>query len=453
MSAHLRAVDDLPPNDEGAERVLLGTMLTDRWATARAIELIHRDYIYHWKHQKIWDVIVEWYARPEARDWNGSDVAMELARRGDLDKVGGFQYVYGLRDLTGDIDSAAGLVAKAAEDRWTIEAGTRITQLGYNKIAGADPDDALAAIREQLDILQSRRRPKIVESMELDQFLGTELPGYDWLVPGVLERMDRLILTGLEGGGKSTWLRQTGIQLASGIHPFGGPAFAAIRVLLIDLENSKRQIQRKLHPIRLAAGDRYQGGMHVEVRPQGLDILDRTDAAWLRSIVATVKPDVLLTGPIYKLANGDPTEERTAKSVSATLDGLRAEHGCAIVLEAHSPYASNGGKRPTRPYGASLWSRWPEFGMFLSPEGELEHWRGPRDEREWPEMLQRGGKWPWTVAPAGSSTVWGKLTAYCVKNGGPGTQREMAEALSVGVATVNRAIKDHQDAWKAMGGK
>lgn len=292
-----------------------------------------------------------------------------------------------------------------------------------------------------------------VPAWELDSYLGREFPEYDWLVPGLLERHDRLILTGEEGGGKSTLLRQLAVQLSSGIHPFDGQPFAPLRVLLLDLENSQRQVHRKLRPIRITAGARYGGEMRLYVRPQGLDILDADDAAWLRALVATNKPDVLLTGPIYKLAGGDPTEERTAKVVAAHLDHLRAEHGCSIVLEAHTPYASNGGKRPMRPYGASLWSRWPEFGVFLSPEGQLEHWRGPRDERDWPEALQRGGTWPWSAVPEDGTSVWGQVLAYCTRNGGPASQRQLANALQVGLGSINRAIGRHRAEWEAMGGR
>ena len=108
------------------------------------------------------------------------------------------------------------------------------------------------------------------------------------------------------------------------------------------------------------------------------------------------RPDLLIIGPLYKLHTGDPIDEQPAKTVAAFLDQLRAEHDLVVVLEAHSPHAPNGTKRPTRPYGASLWLRWPEFGIHLAKNGDLTHWRGPRDERDWPDALKRGGEWPWT---------------------------------------------------------
>jgi hypothetical protein len=105
----------------------------------------------------------------------------------------------------------------------------------------------------------------------------------------------------------------------------------------------------------------------------------------------------VLLGPTYKLASGDPTREEVAKAVADALDALRAEHQCALVIEAHTPYTNNSGRREIRPYGASLWSRWPEFGIFLDRNGRLEHWRGPRDEREWPSRLRRAEPWPWAL--------------------------------------------------------
>lgn len=286
--------------------------------------------------------------------------------------------------------------------------------------------------------------------LELDEFLALDMPEYDWLVPGLLERTDRVILTGPEGGGKSTLLRQLAVQLASGIHPFGGDPYPALRVLLLDLENSTRQVHRKLRPIRLAAGNAYTGGLMLHVRPQGLDLLDAEDTAWLRALVDATRPQIILTGPVYKLAGGDPTEERTARAVAVELDRLRVLYGCALVLEAHTPYGSNGGKRPERPYGASLWSRWPEFGLYLDPDsGALRHWRGARDERDWPALLQRGGDWPWTVVERTRDVLWARIVEHCMEHGRP-SARQLAEALGAAGTTVRRVLDEHSTEWETM---
>jgi ATPase subunit of ABC transporter with duplicated ATPase domains len=89
---------------------------------------------------------------------------------------------------------------------------------------GAIPDN----VRELPRKLQIRhavsasrtQRAADIGLLDLDAFLAEPDPEYDWLIPGLLERGDRVIVTGQEGKGKSTLLRQIGVQVAAGIHPF-----------------------------------------------------------------------------------------------------------------------------------------------------------------------------------------------------------------------------------------
>lgn len=243
--------------------------------------------------------------------------------------------------------------------------------------------------------------------VELDALLAEQDEGYDWLIPGLLETGDRLILTGLEGRGKSTLLRQIAVQVTSGLHPFTGGPITPLTVTYVDLENSRRQVRRKVAALREVAGERYDGRLHFVFRPEGLNLASGVDFAWLDDQLAATQPDLCVIGPLYKCMAGDPTQEVTAMAVAARLDELRVRYNCALLVEAHSPYADGGkSKRPTRPYGASLWSRWPEFGIHLAPDGELEHWRGPRDERTWPASLRRGEPWPWMPAGEVEAEAW-----------------------------------------------
>jgi hypothetical protein len=292
-------------------------------------------------------------------------------------------------------------------------------------------------------------------ALEMSRFLAQPEPEYDWLVPGLLERGDRVIWTGEEGGGKSTLLRQMGVQLASGIHPFGGGAFQPIRVLLVDLENSAAQIRRKLKPLSLSARDTYKPvpGFHIMPRPQGIDMLNVTDRLWLHTQIEDVGPDLLIIGPIYKMHSGSATDEEPARGVSIALDQIRSTYRVALMMEAHTPYATGKGPRPKRPYGASLWSRWPEFGIFLSPEGVISHWRGARDEREWPSALKRGGEWPWTASSRGRDSVWSRISDACREAGDQLSERDLAKLADCSQATVHRAIGEHRAEWERLKGE
>ncbi len=282
---------------------------------------------------------------------------------------------------------------------------------------------------------------------DLVQFLSEPEPDYDWLIPNVVERGDRTILTGAEGAGKSTLLRQIGVQCASGIHPFTGDGMDPINVLLIDLENSRRQTKRQLRPLCTAAGEQYYDGrFRVIVRTSGLNLTEPTDMVWLAQRIESNKPDLVIIGPIYKMATADPTEEAPARTVIACLDHIRELYGVAMLIEAHSPHASNGGTRPLRPYGASIWMRWPEFGLHITDTGQLKHWRGDRDERQWPGSLTRGGDWPWTVAPDSDQT-FAAVVACVTEHDGPMSYGAIAQALGCSKTWVSKVVKTNQKQW------
>ena len=282
---------------------------------------------------------------------------------------------------------------------------------------------------------------------DLDEFLSEPEPDYDWLIPGVIERGDRTILTGAEGAGKSTLLRQIGVQAASGVHPFTLDPMDPIDVLLVDLENSRRQTKRQMRPLRVAAGDAYpQARLRVIVRTSGLNLTEPTDMVWLGQRIEANAPDLVIIGPIYKMATADPTEEAPARTVIACLDHLRELYGCALLIEAHSPHASNGGARPMRPYGASIWMRWPEFGLHITDTGQLKHWRGDRDERAWPGTLTRGGAWPWTTAPTADQTFAAVVEAVRAA-GRPLSYAQVAAALDCSKTWVAKVVKANQQEW------
>jgi hypothetical protein len=251
---------------------------------------------------------------------------------------------------------------------------------------------------------------------DLWEFLSTEDPEYDWIIPDLLERSDRLILTGFEGMGKSMLTRQMAVCIAAGIHPFRQSIrYEPKTVLIIDCENTPRQSRRKFQALADATEKVNQrvpdGGLRIIFRPGGIDLTRPKDTAWLAERVTAHKPDALFIGPFYKLHNDNPNDELPARKVVYLLDQIRENLDCAIVIEAHAGHGDSAG-RSVRPYGTSLLLRWPEFGYGLAPtssdekdkRAKFQQWRGPRDERQWPKYLTWGNTWPWveTSEPEGT---------------------------------------------------
>lgn len=261
---------------------------------------------------------------------------------------------------------------------------------------------------------------------DLWEFLSVDDTVREWVIPGLLERGDRLVWTGFEGLGKSMFIRQLAVCVAAGLDPFLLAEIDPMRVLLIDCENSERQGRRKFRPLAAASikvGRRVpNGALRLIHRSQGLDLGRPDDRAWLLERVTAHRPDLLMIGPFYKLHVGNINEEIAARATVAALDAARTAVDCALVVEAHAGHGEQGKNRSVRPLGSSLLLRWPEFGYGIAPAGEpdkdgrirhvhVKPWRGDRDERSWPTELVWGDPWPWAVPTSHGSATYDELEA------------------------------------------
>lgn len=340
-------------------------------------------------------------------------VSIEMQRRGTLSRVGAdvpakLASGYSVREaLHGYLDE----VIRAMRLRRLSAVGNRLAAL--TEANDADPLILAQKARAQAQAVIDAYDAEVdVTSLTLGEFLAVEESPYDWVIPGLLERGDRLLLTGAEGLGKSTLFQQLAVCVAAGVHPFMGRSITPQRALIVDCENGPTHMRRKLRGLALQArvtGAGADRSLFVESRPEGLNLLDPAQAQWLVGRVSALQPAVLFTGSLYKLMEADPNKEEPARQVAAVLDRCRAVANCAVVVEAHSGHSQDSqGNRQVRPIGASMWLRWPEFGYGLRRVRdsnidrrlvEFVAWRGDRDQREWPDRLEAGGTWPWKQAP------------------------------------------------------
>lgn len=358
-----------------------------------------------------------------------------LHRLGDEDHRGQ-AYLFYLRDLGQqaipmDAEVARRQIKQATTKRTLAEIGTRLTQAS----AGPDPDSmletaadlqiALTLAIDDNGIDADRPLPGLRSVAEL---LSMPEEPRHWIIPGLLAHKERVLLIAGEGAGKSVLSRQVGACVAAGIHPFYPRArFEPSRVLLVDLENPPGIVRRNLatHVANVggldAIGDRY----HVWNWPSGLDVRSPGGRSMLVRAIEATRPDLLVIGPLYKMAeprSGEAHEEQAART-SKALDSLVQRYGITLWIEHHMPKAQDG--RRTSPFGASLWMRWPEFGLRLdepSREDEpnvyrLGRFRGDREIRHWPEALVRGaGRFMWSGMYEDAETE-AEIAQVCAEQG------------------------------------
>lgn len=353
---------------------------------------------------------------------NAHTVADELQA---TDKLEGLPSGY-LTTLMADapvaaVDSYVRVILDAALRRRLGLVGKTITS-----IAGDSSTEVGEALDQAKELVGTLRVPSSAPSEEVDlpAFCEGE-DRFDWLIPLLIERGDRVLVVAAEAAGKSFLLRQIAVCSAFGIHPFTGRVGKPMRVLMMDFENPVSLVRRKVRPIyhkaRKVAPLADPKMMGVVCKPGGIDVTRPSDAAWLSSQLTHAKPDLVVAGPLYKMFSADDKWEQGARTVTTILDDLRTRLGFALVLETHAPQ-SFGGHRHLRPIGSSLWLRWPEFCLSFAPTEadanvvQVTVAKG-RDERHWPPFLQRGGDWPWS--PCGDPSTKPKASTPLVPPDAP----------------------------------
>lgn len=227
---------------------------------------------------------------------------------------------------------------------------------------------------------------------------------YDWIIKDLIERMERIICVAAEGAGKSFLMRQVAILSAAGMHPFTYGRIDPLVTLSIDLENPDRILQRTSRRIMDMARERTWMSSSADINafikplPGGMNLFDARARKEVEAWVADLRPDILFFGPLYKsyIEQSGRSEQSMATELAMFFDYLRYEYNCALWMEQHAPLGNSITGRDLRPFGSSVWSRWPEFGMSMSLDPlkkgayKISWFRGSRDERSWPEEMHRG---------------------------------------------------------------
>lgn len=388
------------PHDPFAERAVVGACLAAGAVPETVREMLTPADLYDPHLREVAEACWDGFSDPiQART--------ELLRRGVRGQAADGVFLAGLmaEGLPATVQHHARIVRDLSVRRQVIVEAHRALQAAENP--SVDPYDLAASLSVQTGVLSDRAVTHVADLTDVHRFLEGPVD-YDWLVPGLLERGDRLLLTAGEGAGKSVLTRQLAVMVAAGLHPFTVRQLQPLPTVLVDLENGTRHLRRALKPLLEQAWRDGRpvppNGLVVESRPAGIDLTRPEDEAWLLNLCEQAKPALLVIGPLYRMHATDMSKEEPARHLTRVLDAIRARHNCALVVETHAPHGGSVGPRSLRPVGSSLFLRWPEFGYGITPAKEdgvfyLRSWRGARDERDWPSRLAWGGpgRWPWVT--------------------------------------------------------
>ncbi len=265
-------IDKLPPQNLEAEQSVLGSMLIERDAILRAMDILDGEAFYRDAHRKIFEAVISLVERSEAVDI--ITVAEELRRRGWLEEVGGMAALSGLANIVptaANVEYYARIVEEKAVLRKLIHAASEIARRVYE---GRDDVDELLDQAENLifSVAQRRRdrsyvslRDVLIEAYEQIEYLfankgqitgvPTGLTEFDGMTSG-LHQSELIIIAARPSQGK------TALCLNIACH-------AAVRrkvpTAIFSLEMSREQLaQRMLCAEAGVNGHRLRTGMLTE---------------------------------------------------------------------------------------------------------------------------------------------------------------------------------------------
>jgi replicative DNA helicase len=314
------ADEKIPPQDLAAEQSVIGSMLLDKNATVRAIEILHPDSFYRDAHRYIYETVLELFDRGEPVDL--VTVTDALRKSGKLDGVGGSVYV---ADLLNSVPTAANVeyYAKIVEEKATlrrlIEAGTKIVANAFE--AGEDVDQILDQAEKTIfDIALKRVREGFHK--------------IDAVIKGVLDKIDTLYdkkeaITGIPTGFSDLDRITAGFQNADLIIVAARPAVGKTALSLNIAQNVaiKYKIPVAVFSLEMSKDQLAQRMLcsEAEIDAQRLKTASLSDTGWKKLTRALGR---LSEAPIFI----DDSASITATEIRAKARRLKIERGLGLVI-------------------------------------------------------------------------------------------------------------------------
>ncbi|MFA6431878.1 MAG: replicative DNA helicase [Candidatus Margulisiibacteriota bacterium] len=330
------ADEKIPPQNLQAEQSVLGSMLIDKNAVVRTIDILNPESFYRDAHRYIFEAILALFERAEPVDL--VTVSEFLRKNGKLDAVGGTIYITDLINsvpTSANVEHYARIVEEKSILRRLIDTGTKIVSQAF-----ADPehvdrvlDDAEKSI---FDISMKRAREGFIR--------------IDSVIKNVLDKIDSLYgkkeaITGTPTGYADLDQITAGFQnsdliIIAARPSVGKTAFALniaqevsikhkIPVAIFSLEMSKEQLAQRM----LCS--------EAEIDAQKLKTANLSDAGWKKLTRALGK---LSEAPIYI----DDTGSLTATEIRAKARRLKMEKGIGLIIVDYLQLMRGSGRNENR---------------------------------------------------------------------------------------------------------
>lgn len=320
MERAASAINRIPPQNLDAEQSTLGSMMIEKTALEKGLEILRAEDFYRPTHQQIFDALASLAEQDEPVDL--ITLQEELRRLGKLEDCGGTEYLMALVDsvpTAANVEHYARIVEEKSILRKLIAAGTEIIGMASNE---DEPVDVLTDRAERLIFNVAQRR--------IGEFFQPITP----LIDKTWDWIDKRYHDKGEASGVSTGFTKLD-HMTSGLQPSDFVIIAARpsmgkTALALDMAvNAAVKIRQTvaIFSIEMSAEQLVQRMMCAKARANAHRL--RTgyfqDEEWDRLAKAA---NELWDAPIYI----DDTTDMTHMAMRAKCRRLKAEHGLGLIV-------------------------------------------------------------------------------------------------------------------------
>lgn len=213
--------------------------------------------------------------------------------------------------------------------------------------------------------------PTCIHFVNAKNWLAKEVTRPAPIISDILDIGDKCAIIGPPKIGKTFFILQLAVAIASGRNTLGLTIPTARRVAFVNMEIRYDQFHRRVRSMAKTFRD-------PEPLLENLSIANlKGTGATLDSIGEAVqpsKPEVLIIDPLYKLYQRGHNENSAGDTASlmGEIERLAKRVGCAVIIVHHDSKFGGDGKRTSRGAGSGLLSRDYDSALFLTPHANVE---------------------------------------------------------------------------------
>lgn len=184
-------------NDDLAEQSVLSCCYQSPLALERAASILTADDFANITHQRLWGVLRDLKADGKPTD----ATSVQIALNGNKHLMGVHLAIVTNPAVPDSVEHHASTVHGFARRREVVAQAIRMRQRAED--LETDPQALVSEAVNNLTRIRDLGAPDI-ETQTLGELMSKPEEPYDWVIPDLLERMDRLVITGEEGLGKAS---------------------------------------------------------------------------------------------------------------------------------------------------------------------------------------------------------------------------------------------------------